>query len=76
MKTRSKIFRNTINIVIFGVVRFSIFVLREKYEIMLNVKYDVLIEILICGIYFIISFPINCLIDRKKGKCKKSKRKK
>lgn len=70
MKARSKIFRNAINIVILGVTCAAIFILREKYEIMLNVKYDVLIEILICGIYFVISFPINCLIDRKYHKRK------
>lgn len=73
MKTRSNLFRNGVNIVIFCVVCITIFILREKYEIMLNVKYDELIFILICGIYFVIAFPINHLINRKKAERKKSK---
>lgn len=71
MKTRNNKFKITINIVIFAIICITIFVLREKYEIMLNVKYDELIELFICVIYFVISFPINCLIDRKKVKRKK-----
>lgn len=73
MRSHSNIFRRIINIVIFGVVFIPVVILREKYEIMLNVKYDEIVCIFICGIYFVIAFPINYLIDRKKTKRKKHK---
>lgn len=67
----SRTLKNIINYILFVSVAIFVVYLRERYKVMINVKYDVLIYILIYSIYAVISFPINCFIERKKDKRRK-----
>lgn len=68
MKKGKKLFKSIINVII-GIIVFAVvIILRETYSIMLDTKYDIIVCLLIYGIYIIISYPINCFLDKKSKK--------
>ncbi len=65
---KQKLIKNIINVIIGAAVFAVVIILREMYSIMPDEKYDIIVCLLIYGIYCVISYPVNCFLDRKKFK--------
>lgn len=65
MKNRKQL-KMILNVIVLLILLTVVLILQQKSGVLLDSKYDFLWEIFIAVMYWIITAPINCLLDTKK----------